>query len=324
MRRTVAYLFLFCMLILLCACGTTGDSFATTEPSAAANQGLLDGKKIIFIGNSHTYVGNVVSQVYNKNPRQEDRDHNIGLFYLFCNKQGSEVDVTNWTFSSHGLASLFGGPCTTKGDCNGLNHEEYLTDRYFDYVVIQPGVGTASETNIKQDIDYIIDFFRRENPDVKFVLLGNASVYGNNKTDTLYPGITSYYKTLAEQGFIIADWGKLANDLIHGIVVPEGSTVTYNKNCFIIKDGFHPNFLSGYIASVMTYCAITGTSAADLPADMFQDSSMVIALDSHLSKSYNNPDYDSNCKIILTTESELQRIHLLIDKYLAEKPYMQN
>ncbi|MBR4864974.1 MAG: hypothetical protein IKU07_10380 [Oscillospiraceae bacterium] len=320
MKRVLAFIISFCILFLLCACGGAGNSSATTEPA----KGPLDGKKIIFIGNSHTYVGNVVSQVYNKNPRQEDRDHNIGLFYLLCNRLGSEVNVTNWTFSSHGLASIFGESCTTKGDCFGLDHKSYMTDRYFDYVVIQPGVGTSSEENIAEDIAMVVDFFKEANSNAKFVLLGNTSVYGNNKTDTPYPGITSYYKTLAEQGFIMADWGKLVNDLIHGIVTPEGSSVTYNKNCFIIKDGFHPNYLSGYIASIMTYCAITGTAAADIPADIFQDSAMVISLDSHLTKSYSNPEYDTNCKIILTTQSELEKIHLLIDKYLAEKPYLQN
>ena len=323
MKKIIAFIVTFCMLFLLFACGSTGNSSATSAPTEAT-KGPLDGKKIIFIGNSHTYVGNVVSQVYNKNPRQEDRDNNKGLFYLLCNRLGSEVSVTNWTFSSHGLASIFGESCTVKGDCYGMDHKSYMTDRYFDYVVIQPGVGENSEKTIAEDIALVVDFFKEANPDVKFVLLGNASVYGNNKTDTPYPGITGYYKTLAEQGFLMADWGKLANDLIHGIVVPEGSSIIYNKNCFVIKDGFHPNYLSGYIASVMTYCAITGTAAADIPADMFQDSAMVIALDSHLSKSYSNPEYDTNCKIILTTQTELEKVHLLIDKYLADKPYLQN
>lgn len=304
---------------------TPAETEAVTDPTgsqAAVTAGPLDGKKIIFIGNSHTYVGNVVTQVYNKQPAQEARNNNMGLFYLLCSRLGSQVSVTNWTFSSHGLSSLFGGTCKVSGDCEGMDHEEYLIDRYYDYVVIQPGVGTNSENSIAEDIAYVVDFFRKENPDVQFVLLGNASVYGNNRTDQTYPGITSYYKTLAEDGFIMADWGKLANDLIHGIVTPEGSQVTYNKSCFIIKDGFHPNYLSGYIASVMTYCAITGTPAADIPADMFQDEIMVVSLDSHLEKYYDNPSYDTNCRIILTTEFELEKIHLLIDRYLEEKPYM--
>lgn len=324
MKQILSFILLFCILLTFCACGTNNTNVETTPTTEVSSDGLLDGKKIIFIGNSHTYVGNVVSQVYNKEPRLDARDHNMGLFYLLCKNQGSEVNVINWTFSSHGLASLFGGVCTTKGACQGLNHEEYLTDRYYDYVVIQPGVGTNSEENIAKDISYIVDFFRKENPDVKFVLLGNASVYGNNKTNTPYPGITSYYKILEEEGFIIADWGKLVNDLIHNTVIPEGSSVTYNKNCFIIKDGFHPNYLCGYIASVMTYCAITGSSAADIPADMFLDPTMVIALDAHLANGYDTPEYDTNCKIVLTSEEELSKIHLLIDQYLAEKPYLEN
>ena len=323
MKRAFAFVLLLCMLLGLCACGGSGQEEAT-QTTAPAAPGLLDGKKIIFIGNSHTYVGNVVSQVYNKEPRLDARDHNMGLFYLLCKNRGSEVNVINWTFSSHVLSSIFGEECTVNGACQGMNHTEYLTDRFYDYVVIQPGVGTNSEMNIASDIANVVDFFRAENPDVKFVLLGNASVYGNNKDSTPYPGITGHYKVLADEGFIIADWGKLVNDLIHNIITPEGSTVTYNKSCFIIKDGFHPNYLSGYIASVMTYCAITGESAADIPADMFQDSSMVIALDAHLANSYENPDYDTNCKIVLTTPAELERIHLLIDQYLAEKPYLQN
>lgn len=323
-KRTTAILLSFCMLFLLCACGTGSDSADTTASTEATQPGPLNGKKIIFIGNSHTYVGNVVTQVTNTNYQQSYRDNNMGLFYLLCKQQGSDVSVTNWTFSGHSLTSLFRTPCAKKGDCQGVNHQDCLTDRYFDYVVIQPGVGTNSETNIAEDIDYIVEFFQKENPNVQFVLLGNASVYGNNETGETYPGITSYYKTLAEKGFIMADWGKLVNDLIHGIVTPEGSTVTYSKSSFIIKDGFHPNYLCGCIASVMTYCAITGTPASSIPGNLYMDSSLSISLDSHLSRCYDNPDYETNCKTILTTQSEMEGIFLLIDKYLAEKPYLEN
>ena len=205
----------------------------------------------------------------------------------------------------------------------GLNHEEYLKDRYFDYVVIQPGVGDSSEKTIAEDIAYIVDFFKKENPNVQFALLGNTSVYGNNSNGKTYPGITGYYKTLSEQGFIMADWGKLVNDLIRGLVVPEGSTIPYAKSSFIIKDGFHPNYLSGYLASTMLYCAITGQSAQEIPGDLFTESAMAIMLDNHLAKNYDNSDYDTNCKIILTTEEEVMRLHTLIDRYLAEKHYLQ-
>lgn len=323
MRKVLSLILASALMLGLCACGAPAAD-DPTETTLSAAQKLLHGKKIIFIGNSHTYVGKVVTQVYNSVPQQEKRNNNKGLFYQICAGQGCEVEVTNWTFSSHGLNSIFGGECTTKGDCQGKNHEEFLTDRFFDYVVIQPGVGKNSEDNIAKDIDYVVDFFKKVNPDAKFVLLGNASVYGNNATDTPYPGITSYYKTLAEKGFIMADWGKLVNDLIKGEVKPENSTVVYEKNSFIIKDGFHPNMLSGYIASVMTYCAITGEAAAQLPANLFKETAMSILVDDQLENSYDRGELDSNFKTVLTIESELKSIHKLIDQYLAEKPYLQN
>ena len=319
MKKFLALTILSALLLCLMGCGQPAK--APSEPTAG---NILDGKRIIFIGNSHTYVGNVVTQVYNSRPEQEKRDNNQGFFYLLCLQQGAEVSVTNWTFSSHGLASIFGGTCTTKGDCKGLNHEEYLTDPYFDYVVIQPGVGQKSEENVAQDIAYIVDYFKKVNPKVQFALLGNASVYGNNKDGTTYPGITSYYKTLAEQGFIIADWGKLVNDLIRGEVAPEGSDMTYTKSSFIIKDGFHPNYLSGYLASLMLYCAITGESAADVSPALFQDPAMQIMVDSHLASSYENGNTDSNFKYALTVERELAMLHKLVDRYLVEKPYLQS
>lgn len=329
MKKTILYLLCICMMLCMCACGgpsPEAETEATTAPVETTKnpaKAILDGKKILFIGNSHTYVGNVVKQVYNKYPEQEKRSNNQGFFWLFSMRQGCDVAVTNWTFSSHGLSSIFRKPCEVKGDCYGLNHADYLTDRYFDYVVIQPGVGKSSEELVAEDIAYIVDFFKKENPDVKFALLGNASVYGNNKDGTTYPGISSYYKTLAEEGFIMADWGKLVNDLIKGTVAPEGSAIPYAKSSFVIKDGFHPNYLSGYIASVMLYCAITGQPAAELPADMFQDSAMAIMVEDHLKNCYVDGAVDTNFHMVLTTQSELQGIHKLIDQYLAEKPYLQ-
>ena len=322
MKRFIALLLTMAFCLGLCACGAPADN--TPETTVSAAKKALDGKKVLIIGNSHTYVGRVVVHVSNSQPALTARQNDMGLFYLICQRNGIDVNVTNWCFSSHGLRSIFGESCTTEGACFGKNHVEYLTDRFYDYVVIQPGVGDKSEQNLVEDIANIVDFFRKENPDVKFALLGNASVYGNNATNKPYPGITSYYKTLAEQDFIMADWGKLVNDLIHQEVVPEGSTIPYEKNSFIIKDGFHPNMLSGYIASMMLFCAITGESAAEQAADLFADTVMTIMVEDQVESSYIRGDMDTNMKTVLTTPSELARIHPLIDQYLADKPYLNN
>ena len=324
MKKYIAMLLIAALSLGLWGCGQAAAPVETSpETTLSAAKEALDGKKIIFIGNSHTYVGNVVTQTYNSNPSQEKRSNNRGFFWILCQRQGINVEVTNWTFSSHGLSNIFQNPCGVEGACYGLKHEDYLIDRSFDYVVIQPGVGTKSEERIAESIQYVVDFFRKENPDVKFALLGNASVYGNNATNKPYPGITAHYKVLAEQGFIMADWGGLVNDLIHETVKPEGSTMPYFKKSFIIKDGFHPNMLSGYLASLMLYCAITGEKAEDVPTDMFQESVMETLLDGHLETSYVHPS-DTNFKTALTVESELLGLHKLVDRYLEEKPYMNN
>ena len=59
-----------------------------------------------------------------------------------------------------------------------------------------------------------------------------------------------------------------------------------------------------------------------MPTDLFLNSAMETALDSHLAKSYVDPS-DTNFKTALTAESELKGLNKLIDRYLEEKPYLQ-
>jgi hypothetical protein len=317
MKRIISLLLSVVLLLSLSACGK--------EKKAQSGAAVLDGKKVIIIGNSHTYNGKVVFYVSKTAVEQEKRNNDLALFYQLCKANGAEVSVTNWCFSGHGLGSLFRNPCTVGGGCEGIMHEEYLTDRNYDYVVITPGVGESSEKNIGEDIAYIAEFFREANPDVKFVCLGNASVYGKNRTDTTYPGITGYYKTLEAQGFQIADWGMLVSDLIDGYSTVPGGQETYTKSTFIVNDGFHPNVLSGYIASMMLYCVITGDTAADQPRDLLTEGSDLWSLvENQLEKSYDYGDQETNFHKVLSSDSEMKGIQLLIDQYLEDQPYRQN
>ena len=320
-RKVISLLMCFvCGLCIFAGCASApAETTAPTESAPPAH--MLDGKKFIIIGNSHTYVGKTVIDVVKTVRDQESRQNNKGLFYYICQAAGAEVSVTNWCFSGHGLRHLFAAPCTISY-CDGERHEDYLIDRSFDYVVITPGVGTEAEEKIAQDMDYIVKLFRDANPDVKFVLLGNASVYGQNKTDTTYPGITGYYKTLEDQGFIIADWGGLVNDIINGTCTVPGSTETYNKNSFIINDGYHPNTLSGFITSTMLYCAITGEPAVEQTRTLFTENKLwKMILEQTLPSQYTYPDSETNHQKILASETELKGIQELIDRYLQEKPY---
>lgn len=311
--------------LLLCAVLLVGLSACGKEKKAKSGAELLDGKKVIIIGNSHTYNGNVVFYVGKTVLEQEKRNNDLALFYQLCHANGAEVSVTNWCFSGHGLGSLFGNPCTVGGGCEGVMHEEYLTDRNYDYVVITPGVGEASQASIAEDMAYITEFFREANPDVQFVCLGNASVYGKNRTDTTYPGITGYYKTLEGNGFKIADWGMLVSDLIDGYSTVPGSQETYTKSTFIVNDGFHPNVLSGYIASMMLYCVITGDAATEQPRDLLSEGSNLRSLvENQLKKSYEYGDLQTNFHKVLSSDNEMKGIQLLIEQYLEDQPYRQN
>jgi len=322
MRKSVIKLCALLCGILMLFSGCASAPAETTAPEEAKHP--LDGKKIIIIGNSHTYVGKTVIDVVKTVREQKPRENNKGLFYYICQANGIEVSVTNWCFSGHGLRHLFNAPCSISY-CNNERHEDYLVDRYFDYVVVTPGVGTEAEQNVASDLDYVVKLFRAANPNVKFVLLGNASVYGQNKTDQPYPGITGYYKTLEDQGFIIADWGGVVNDIITGKCTVPGSTETYNKNSFIINDGYHPNTLSGFITSTMLYCAITGEPAVEQTRTLFTENKLwKMILEQTIGSQYDYPDADTNHHKVLSNEAELKGIQEVIDRYLQEKPYRQN
>ena len=316
----------FCIFLsFLLICGSLAGCSKAQPPKTEKSPHMLEGKRIIFIGNSHTYKGGVVNYINSRTVEQAPRDNDLGLFYLLCQESGATVSVTNWTFSGHGLRSLFGQPCQMDSACGGKNHEEYLTDRYYDYVVVTPGVGTASAELLPEDMAYIKSFFLEANPNATFVCLGNASVYGHNRESQPYPGITGYYKTLEQDGWLIADWGRIVSDLINGLATPDGSTETFCKNTFIVKDGFHPNLLSGYIATVMTYCTITGESAQDLAPDFFISNSIFNAtIEQQLSSSYARGEQDTNFHKILRSETEMTALLALIDQQLQTRPYLQN
>jgi len=314
MKRKVSALLAFLLLLsILSGC------------SKEKNSNALDGKKVIFIGNSHTYKGGVVNYISNENIKQEPRSNDLGLFYLLCQANNCQVQVTNWTFSGHGLQNLFGQSCSMNTPCGGQMHEAQLVDRYFDYVVVTPGVGTSSVQLLPDNMAYIKDFFLKENPNAKFICLGNASVYGHNKESAPYPGITGYYKTLEQEGWLIADWGRVVSDLITGEAQLPGTKESFTKNSFIVKDGFHPNMLSGYIATVMTYCMITGQPAANQSPTFFIDNPAFTGMiEQQVNGSYTLGQQDTNFNKVLLSESEMTGLLQLVDEQLAQKPYLNN
>ena len=354
-RRIICFILVFCMVICVTSgCTDTSDTEDTqqtdtnntetervtdTERSQTADtesqdendteaqikdQGKVDlnGKKILIIGNSYVFYGLSVIRKANSVIDQKSRSNDQGYFYQLCKANGYDVSVTDWTFSGHGLYEIFGATCQ-RSSCGGKGkrHEDQLTDRYFDYVLISPGGGDTSEKNIKTDFNYIMNFFKSANPDVKFVCIGNLGAHGYSSFGTEEPEIYNYYKTLEENGVTIADWGGLVNGIIEGEYKVSGAKEKYSKNTFIVNDGYHPNALAGYITTLMAYCAITGESPLVQPYDFCTDPTINSAFDMN---NYLNSYYgtvETNFLDVFNSPSDMEGILQLVDFYLKSKPY---
>lgn len=314
---------------------TTETEIITTEPETTIEETTemeeikervsLDGKRVIFIGNSYVYYGRTVINKSSSVMTQAERENDKGFFYQLCRENGMEVNVTNWTFGGHGLADFFGAPCAhSSSACYGTRHEDELKNRCYDYVFVSPGGGERSAQTIADDFDYIIKFFREANPDVKIICLANLGCHGYSSFGTDLPDIYNYYPTLAEKGVIMADWGGLVYRIMHGIWSVDGGTQTYGQNSFIVKDGFHPNMLAGYITTLMAYCAVTGESAVGQTYDFCNDRSINAKFNFiTYVRDYYTTEITTNFPEIFASESDMRGIQELVDRYLEEKTYLE-
>lgn len=285
---------------------------------------LPNGGKIIVLGNSMTYYGKYVidqGQSSTLADRQDDR----GYLYQVCKANHLDVSVTNFTYGNHRMRDFYSGSCAADRGHNGRNHlEEDLTDRYYDYVIIQEGNEAHAVENLYEEIKPMMDIFLEANPNTKFVVMLQYTIYSE---DTAW---LSTVKELEEHGIIVVDWGALVYDLINGTVTPPDAQETYSKFSLIVNktsvDGRHPNILAGYIAAQMTYCAITGESAVGKDYSFWNDTNANSAfkLSTYVATYYgydSTSPSNSNFQTIFNTPSEMTALQKLIDQYLEEKGY---
>ena len=295
----------------------------------------LDGKKIIFIGNSYTYYGQTILVKEQKYLRQDQRVNDKGYFYQLCHANGEKVNVTNWTFGGHFLSDLFSGNCAANRGCDGTDHKSYITDREYDYVVIQPTYYELKGESSTEYIDMIMEFFRVGNQNTKFIILVPYSLYGSISHDPGKIDIKTLngLKDYANKGVTIVDWGGLVMDIVDGKVTVPGSNLDYNKNTFVISkspiDGYHPNMLSGYITTLMTYCAITGSSPNDQPYDFCNNSSLnptskdyLYSFDGFIEKYYTYKGATTNFPKVFASNTDMDSIQALIAAHLDAKAYL--
>ena len=301
----------------------------------------LDGKKILFVGSSSTYYGGCVnpSDESNLNRELEDRQNDDGFFYQLCKAAGAEVNVVDWTFGGHALSALLGTePCTTRTPCEGTTpegHLAFLTDRYYDYVIIQSSQhGSTIEDSIESFKKYTA-VFKAENPDVKIYYAVPHIVYVNNWENFRIKFLSALEK---EADVTILDWGTLVWDVIAGKTEVPGATLPYNKSSFVIskdfEDGYHPNPLTGYLSAAMTFSAITGVDATTLPYDFCYSKenpnypismrfSDAVFIDTYYR--YDNketPDVNerkTNYVEIFSSEADMKGLQSLVNTYLKDE-----
>ena len=268
----------------------------------------LDGKKIIFIGDSFVYYGKAVLD------KSESRYNDKGYFYQICKNNGCEVSVTNWTYGGKSIQYIYD------------HYMAELTDRYYDYVIINFGRHAVNTAAVCQEIwkDYI-DFFRSVNPNVKFFALVGSGCHNISVEKTFPVDLLNNLSLFENMGIKIVDWGKLVADVIRGEVVVPQAEDHFDKNSFIVhrsdKDGYHPNMLTGYVTALMTYCAMTGESAVGQRYDFCCDTSVHTAYDANAFIALHYQMGSTNFAQIFESEKSMSGLQILIDRYLAQKEY---
>lgn len=285
---------------------------------------ILDGKKVLFVGNSFTYYGKCVLDKGRTNLELEPRQNDQGYFYQICKANGADVSVTNWTWGGHALRDTFGEKCGYRRECTGANHFSHLTDLEYDYVIIQEGSRNLGAEDSLEWYKKIMDIFKKANPDVKFIFPLHIGFY---VLAPKYADVLSKVDEFEKLGMTIVSWGTLVNDIMTGKTQVPCAKEKYNKNSFIIaqseKDGFHQNMLSGYITALMIYCAITGESAVGQDYSFCGDTAVnkEFSFEEYCSKYYSYNDATTNFPQIFASEADMKGIQQLIDKYIEEKMY---
>lgn len=296
----------------------------------------LDGKKILIVGCSYNFYGKIVMRVAEKTTALSARQNDKGYLYELCKQNGADVEVTNWCFGNHDLTDLLGTYCAAERDCGtGFNHLEALKegDLYYDYVSLMD-VSRPNKVSMKKYIEELKGFmklFTDVNPNCKFIYSLPCGAYWYKNADRTnfkesYVG-TVYAKEIAKlDNVIVMDWGKMVYDLIKKNAEVPGATKTYYASSFIVYDGYHPNLLSGYINTLMTYCLITGETAVGQPTNL--ENGLEPAGYPQYKKSnytqnfYYNHGKTSNFANIMDSSVDMEGIQKLVNRYIDMDTYL--
>lgn len=333
MKKQISLLLALCIcLSLFAACGSGTPTATSAEPASAAtthpadgttaapttpqsSMDALDGKRILFVGNSYTQNAHtVMDKGYVLT--QDERDDDRGLFYHLCKQKGIEVSVTNWCFGGHNLVETFADVCPKSTPCGGTSHPAHLVDREFDYVCLQGYMEPEFEGDLNAYLQPIMDLFREANPNVKFVILVPHMAV---ERDCLW---TTALNELTDPNILVCNWGAMLHDIVSKKVSVPGAQQSYYRPTFVISvnadDGHHQNILAGYLTALMVYCAITGESAEGQPYEFCDNTRLNLSFDleAHQTASYTFEPY-TNFVDVFRSKADMLGLQQLTDQYIA-------
>lgn len=254
----------------------------------------LDGKKVMFLGNSFVFYGGCVVT-----GSQQSTD--AGWFYQICKENGEKCTVYDYTYGGKDLAYIY---------ANYLKGHTYTG---FDYVIFSDSGSNHSDTWLVMQ-------------NIMKCFTGTPQMVYMNHSFTVYKNhsnLLSLVSVMQKNGVLISNWGQLVYDMDKKQITAPGMSMKYNKNSFIKNNGdtYHPNPLSGYITAQMTYCLITGKSAVGQMPNLYtignkmKYSSGAVGYDAFISKHYTSANA-SNFKNVMSSATEMKGIQQLIDKYI--------
>ncbi|MBQ9080083.1 MAG: hypothetical protein IJY27_03325 [Clostridia bacterium] len=266
------------------------------------------GDRVMFIGNSFTYYGRCCGSKENNPLGGIDK----GYFYQVAKSYGDNVTVTNFTV---GGASLWH---KNNKVAEPALYEELIEKypNYYqnlkgmpiddiydqDHVILQQAGSNISTTY--SDAKAIMSLFP---PETKFYFYITTHDLSSNHTPTL----SAAQKMKREGTAAYIPLGHMVYSVWSGEEKIPSSSIEYNKYSFVVNrsssDGYHPNYLTGYLTALMTYCTITGQSAqgADYSFVSMDDKTH-----------YTNGT--TNFKSVLESAAEMAAWQKLTDEYIAK------